>query len=129
MPLVNGVLYGTVIDSSEARIPGEVVIPHRRTPARHADVLQLGSTWISLCNQAAIDPTHTSVSASVDNSAQPGKQSIGRAIRRDQWRMRRLHYEGVEFEQGLEDMFYRARQFGIRDLNGYILYFIQPAQT
>jgi len=30
------------------------------------------------------------------------------------------------FEQDIEDMFYGARQFGIRDPNGYILYFIQP---
>ena len=32
---------------------------------------------------------------------------------------------GIEFEQDIENMFYGARQFGIRDLNGYILYFIQ----
>ncbi len=31
---------------------------------------------------------------------------------------------GIEFEQDIEDMFYGARQFGIRDLNGYQLYFI-----
>ncbi len=30
----------------------------------------------------------------------------------------------IEFEQELEDMFYGARQFCIRDLNGYQLYFI-----
>ena len=33
--------------------------------------------------------------------------------------------EGIEFEQDIEDMFYGARQFCIRDLNGYELYFIQ----
>jgi uncharacterized glyoxalase superfamily protein PhnB len=32
---------------------------------------------------------------------------------------------GIEFEQDIEDMFYGARQFGIRDLNGYVLYFIK----
>ena len=32
---------------------------------------------------------------------------------------------GIEFEQDIEDMFYGARQFSIRDLNGYQLYFIQ----
>ena len=32
---------------------------------------------------------------------------------------------GVEFEQDIEDMFYGARQFCIRDPNGYELYFIQ----
>jgi ankyrin repeat protein len=31
----------------------------------------------------------------------------------------------IRFEQPIEDMFYGARQFGIRDLNGYRLYFIQ----
>jgi uncharacterized glyoxalase superfamily protein PhnB len=34
--------------------------------------------------------------------------------------------KGIVFEQDIEDMFYGARQFGIRDPNGYILYFIQP---
>jgi len=34
--------------------------------------------------------------------------------------------EEIAFEQDIEDMFYGARQFGIRDPNGYILYFIQP---
>jgi uncharacterized glyoxalase superfamily protein PhnB len=34
---------------------------------------------------------------------------------------------GIEFEQDIEDMFYGARQFCIRDLNGYQLYFIQSA--
>lgn len=32
--------------------------------------------------------------------------------------------DGVEFEQDIEDMFYGARQFCIRDPNGYELYFI-----
>jgi hypothetical protein len=35
---------------------------------------------------------------------------------------------GIEFEQDIEDMFYGARQFCIRDLNGYELYFIQDAE-
>ena len=35
--------------------------------------------------------------------------------------------DGIEFEQDIEDMFYGARQFCIRDLNGYQLYFIQSA--
>jgi hypothetical protein len=34
---------------------------------------------------------------------------------------------GIEFTQDIEDMFYGARQFSIRDLNGYELYFIQSA--
>jgi uncharacterized glyoxalase superfamily protein PhnB len=34
-------------------------------------------------------------------------------------------HEGIEFEQDIENMFYGARQFCIRDLNGYELYFIQ----
>ena len=33
--------------------------------------------------------------------------------------------EAIVFEQDIEDMFYGARQFGIRDPDGYILYFIQ----
>lgn len=33
---------------------------------------------------------------------------------------------GIEFEQDLEHLFYGARQFCIRDPNGYELYFIQP---
>jgi ankyrin repeat protein len=37
-------------------------------------------------------------------------------------------YSGIEFEQDIEDMFYGARQFSIRDLNGYQLYFIQDAE-
>ena len=36
-------------------------------------------------------------------------------------------HDGIEFEQDIDDMFYGARQFAIRDLNGYALYFIQPA--
>lgn len=35
----------------------------------------------------------------------------------------------IEFHQDIEDMFYGARQFGIRDPNGYILYFIQPTDA
>jgi ankyrin repeat protein len=34
-------------------------------------------------------------------------------------------HEGIQFQQDIEDMFYGARQFCIRDLNGYELYFIQ----
>ena len=34
--------------------------------------------------------------------------------------------EGIEFEQDIEDMFYGARQFGIRDPDGYVLY-LHPA--
>ncbi len=37
-------------------------------------------------------------------------------------------HEGIEFEQDIEDMFYGARQFCIRDPNGYELYFIQSAE-
>jgi len=33
--------------------------------------------------------------------------------------------QGIEFEQDIEDMFYGARQFCVRDLNGYELYFIR----
>ncbi len=33
--------------------------------------------------------------------------------------------DGVEFQQDIEDMFYGARQFCIRDPNGYEVYFIQ----
>jgi cytohesin len=36
--------------------------------------------------------------------------------------------DAIEFEQDIEDMFYGARQFCIRDLNGYELYFIQSAE-
>jgi len=33
---------------------------------------------------------------------------------------------GIEFVEDITDAPYAAREFGIRDLNGYILYFIQP---
>jgi ankyrin repeat protein/catechol 2,3-dioxygenase-like lactoylglutathione lyase family enzyme len=33
--------------------------------------------------------------------------------------------EGIDFVEHINDTFYHARQFGIRDLNGYMLYFIQ----
>jgi ankyrin repeat protein len=36
-------------------------------------------------------------------------------------------YEGIEFVEYINDPFYGGRQFGIRDLNGYILNFLQPA--
>jgi ankyrin repeat protein/catechol 2,3-dioxygenase-like lactoylglutathione lyase family enzyme len=35
--------------------------------------------------------------------------------------------EGIQFEQDIEDMFYGARQFSIRDPDGYELYFIQSS--
>jgi len=35
--------------------------------------------------------------------------------------------EGIEFVEEIYDPFYGGRQFGIRDLNGYHLYFLQPA--
>lgn len=34
----------------------------------------------------------------------------------------------LDIEQNIEDMFYGARQFAIRDLNGYSVYFIQPLE-
>jgi hypothetical protein len=37
--------------------------------------------------------------------------------------------QSIDFEQDIEDMFYGARQFCIRDLNGYGLYFIQSIDT
>jgi ankyrin repeat protein/glyoxalase/bleomycin resistance protein/dioxygenase superfamily protein len=37
-------------------------------------------------------------------------------------------HEGIDFVEHINDTFYRARQFGIRDLNGYILYFIQDLE-
>jgi ankyrin repeat protein/uncharacterized glyoxalase superfamily protein PhnB len=37
--------------------------------------------------------------------------------------------DGIDFIQHITDTFYGARQFGIRDLNGYSLYFIQPLRT
>lgn len=36
-------------------------------------------------------------------------------------------HQGIDFMQDIEDMFYGARQFCIRDPNGYQLYFIQSA--
>jgi ankyrin repeat protein len=38
-------------------------------------------------------------------------------------------HEGIQFEQDLEDMFYGARQFCIRDPDGYELYFIQSIES
>jgi hypothetical protein len=35
---------------------------------------------------------------------------------------------GIEFAEDLYEPFYGGRQFGIRDLNGYTLYFTQPAE-
>jgi uncharacterized glyoxalase superfamily protein PhnB len=35
---------------------------------------------------------------------------------------------GIQFVQDIENMFYGARQFGIRDPNGYELYFIMPIE-
>jgi uncharacterized glyoxalase superfamily protein PhnB len=37
--------------------------------------------------------------------------------------------EGIEFVEEIYDAFYGAREFGIRDLNGYTLYFIQPSES
>ncbi len=34
---------------------------------------------------------------------------------------------GIEFVEEIYDPFYRGREFGIRDVNGYCLYFLQPA--
>jgi hypothetical protein len=36
---------------------------------------------------------------------------------------------GIEFVEEIYDAFYGAREFGIRDLNGYNLFFIQPAAS
>ena len=36
--------------------------------------------------------------------------------------------EGIDFVEHINDTFYGARQFGIRDLNGYVLYFIQQLE-
>jgi catechol 2,3-dioxygenase-like lactoylglutathione lyase family enzyme len=36
-------------------------------------------------------------------------------------------HEGIEFVEDLNDPFYGGRQLGIRDLNGFTLYFLQPA--
>jgi len=41
------------------------------------------------------------------------------------WRAPADHKE-IEFVEGIYDTFYGAREFGIRDLNGYILCFIRP---
>jgi hypothetical protein len=38
-------------------------------------------------------------------------------------------HEGIEFVEEIYDAFYGAREFGIRDLNGYTLYFIQPVES
>ena len=35
------------------------------------------------------------------------------------------HLQEIEFVEDINDTFYSAREFGIRDLNGYLLYFIQ----
>jgi len=37
-------------------------------------------------------------------------------------------HEGVEFVEDINDTFYDVREFGIRDLNGYVLYFEQPLE-
>ena len=37
--------------------------------------------------------------------------------------------QGIEFVEDLYEPFYGGRQFGIRDLNGYTLYFMQPENT
>ena len=36
--------------------------------------------------------------------------------------------QGIDFQEYLYEPPYGGRQFGIRDLNGYILYFLQPAE-
>ena len=35
-------------------------------------------------------------------------------------------HEGIAFAEDINDTFYGTRQFAIRDLNGYELYFLQP---
>jgi hypothetical protein len=40
----------------------------------------------------------------------------------------RGEHEGIPFVQDLHNPPYGGREFGIRDLNGYLLYFLQPAQ-
>jgi catechol 2,3-dioxygenase-like lactoylglutathione lyase family enzyme len=52
---------------------------------------------------------------------QAAQKELGAAAGDAQW---------IVFEQDIEDMFYGARQFCIRDLNGYELYFIgeRPSQ-
>ena len=37
-------------------------------------------------------------------------------------------HKGIEFVEDIYDPFYGGREFGIRDLNGYTLYFLQPAE-
>jgi hypothetical protein len=37
-------------------------------------------------------------------------------------------HEGVEFDEDIYEPFYGGRQFSIRDLNGYHLIFLQPAE-
>jgi hypothetical protein len=37
-------------------------------------------------------------------------------------------HAGIEFVEDLYEPFYAGRQFGIRDLNGYVLYFTQRAE-
>ena len=37
-------------------------------------------------------------------------------------------HEGIEFVEYLYEPPYGGREFGIRDLNGYDLYFLQPAE-
>ncbi|MFY9821298.1 MAG: ankyrin repeat domain-containing protein [Thermoanaerobaculia bacterium] len=36
--------------------------------------------------------------------------------------------QGIEFAEDINDTFYGVREFGIRDLNGYVLYFEQPLE-
>ena|SRR5215471_5721770 len=41
-----------------------------------------------------------------------------------------IHFKslpGIEFVEEIYDPFYGGREFGIRDVNGYCLYFLQPA--
>jgi hypothetical protein len=37
-------------------------------------------------------------------------------------------HEGIEFDEDIYEPFYGGRQFSIRDLNGYTLVFLQPAE-
>jgi hypothetical protein len=37
--------------------------------------------------------------------------------------------KGIEFVEEIYAAFHGAREFGIRDLNGYNLFFIQPATS
>jgi len=37
-------------------------------------------------------------------------------------------HEVIQFVEDINDTPYGAREFGIRDLNGYALYFIQPTE-